>query len=224
MKNKKFICGKILYIISFFIIVFYLYIELGNIVFNPLIRIFILIFNCIIMYIAAKLLSNNKLFKFNLIVWFCLYIVFLLSLTLFDTYFNRNGINIFSLDKDMVKEYMNSSFNIIPFKTIKLYFNSYNGGYLSKSLFLYNIIGNLCALMPLSFFLPLLFKKQNNILIFILTIILIVIGIESMQFLTLSGSCDIDDLILNLSGSLVLYLILKIKPINKVIRKTFIKK
>ena len=223
MKNKKFICGKILYIISFFIIVFYLYIQLGNIVFNPLIRIFILIFNCIIMYIAAKLLSNNKLFKFNLIVWFCLYIVFLLSLTLFDTYFNRNGINIFSLDKDMVKEYMNSSFNIIPFKTIKLYFNSYNGGYLSKSLFLYNIIGNLCALMPLSFFLPLLFKKQNNILIFILTIILIVIGIESMQFLTLSGSCDIDDLILNLSGSLVLYLILKIKPINKVIRKTFIK-
>lgn len=223
MKNKKFICGKILYIISFFIIVFYLYIELGNIVFNPLIRIFILIFNCIIMYIAAKLLSNNKLFKFNLIVWLCLYIVFLLSLTLFDTYFNRNGINIFSLDKDMVKEYMNSSFNIIPLKTIKLYFNGYNGGYLSKSLFLYNIIGNLCALMPLSFFLPLLFKKQNNILIFILTIILIVIGIESMQFLTLSGSCDIDDLILNLSGSLVLYLILKIKPINKVIRKTFIK-
>lgn len=223
MKNKKIIFGKILYIISFLIIGFYLYIELGNIVFNPLIRIFILIFNCIIMYIAAKLLSNNKLFKFNLIVWFCLYIVFLLSLTLFDTYFNRNGINIFSLDKDMVKEYMNSSFNIIPFKTIKLYFNSYNGGYLSKSLFLYNIIGNLCALMPLSFFLPLLFKKQNNIIIFILTIILIVIGIESMQFLTLSGSCDIDDLILNLSGSLVLYLILKIKPINKVIRKTFIK-
>ena len=40
----------------------------------------------------------------------------------------------------MVKEYMNSSFNIIPFKTIKLYFNSYNGGYLSKSLFLYNLI------------------------------------------------------------------------------------
>lgn len=223
MKNKKIVFGKILYIISFFIISFYLYIELGNIVFNPLIRIFILIFNCIIMYIAAKLLSNNKLFKFNLIVWFCLYIVFLLSLTLFDTYFNRNGINIFSLDKDMVKEYMNSSFNIIPFKTIKLYFNGYNGGYLSKSLFLYNMIGNLCALMPFSFFLPLLFKKQNNILIFILTIILIVIGIESMQFLTFSGSCDIDDLILNLSGSLVLYLILKIKPINKVIRKTFIK-
>lgn len=223
MKNKKVIFGKILYIISFFIISFYLYIELGNVVFNPLIRIFILIFNCIIMYIAAKLLSNNKLFKFNLIVWFCLYIVFLLSLTLFDTYFNRNGINIFSLDKDMVKEYMNSSFNIIPFKTIKLYFNGYNGGYLSKSLFLYNMIGNLCALMPLSFFLPLLFKKQNNIIIFILTIILIVIGIESMQFLTLSGSCDIDDLILNLSGSLILYLILKIKPINKVIRKTFIK-
>ncbi len=223
MKNKKVIFGKILYIISFFIISFYLYIELGNIVFNPLIRIFILLFNCIIMYIAAKLLSNNKLFKFNLIVWFCLYIVFLLSLTLFDTYFNRNGINIFSLDKHMVKEYMNSSFNIIPFKTIKLYFNGYNGGYLSKSLFLYNMIGNLCALMPFSFFLPLLFKKQNNILIFILTIILIVIGIESMQFLTLSGSCDIDDLILNLSGSLVLYLILKIKPINKVIRKTFIK-
>lgn len=223
MKNKKIIFGKILYIISFFIIVFYLYIELGNVVFNPLIRIFILIFNCIIMHIAAKLLSNNKLFKFNLIVWFCLYIVFLLSLTLFDTYFNRNGINIFSLDKDMVKEYMNSSFNIIPFKTIKLYFNGYNGGYLSKSLFLYNMIGNLCALMPLSFFLPLLFKKQNNIIIFILTIILIVIGIESIQFLTLSGSCDIDDLILNLSGSLILYLILKIKPINKVIRKTFIK-
>lgn len=223
MRSKKILYGKILYIMSFFIILFYLYIELGNIVFNPIIRILILLFNCIVMYIAAKLLENSKLFKFNLIVWFCLYIIFLLSLTLFDTYFNRNGINIFSLDKNMVNEYMNNSFNIIPFKTIKLYFSSYSKGYLSKSLFMYNIIGNLCALMPFSFFLPILFKKQNDIIIFILTIILIVIGIESMQFLTLSGSCDIDDLILNLFGALVLYLVLKIKIINNFIRRVFIK-
>lgn len=59
--------------------------------------------------------------------------------------------------------------------------------------------------MPFAFFLPLLFKKQNNFKTFLLTMICIVIGIELLQFITMSGSCDIDDVILNVSGSLIMY-------------------
>lgn len=224
--NKKTI-GIVLYIFSFFIISFYLYVELNNIVFNPLIRVFILLINCFVMHFGAYFISDSnysrkRLYKFNLITWLILYIVFLLSLTLFDTYFNRNGINIFTLDKETIKEYVNTSFNIEPFKTIKLYFNSYSNGYLNKSLFMYNIVGNIFALMPFAFFLPLLFKKENNSFIYLLTITLVVLIIEGLQFLTLCGSCDIDDLILNVLGSFILYMIFKIKFIRDFFRKIFI--
>lgn len=227
MKNGKKLFGIILYIISFFTILFYLYIELNNFSFNPIIRASILLLNCFIMYFGGTFVTESKetrkkILKLNLIIWFLLYIVFLLSITLFDTYFNRNGISIFKIDKEIIDDYVNTSFNIEPFKTIKLYFNSYSKGYLDKSIFMYNIVGNLLALMPFAFFLPLLFKHQNNYLIYLTTIILIVIAIEGLQFLTLSGSCDIDDLILNVLGSSCLYFIFKIKPIKKIIRKIFV--
>ena len=83
-------------------------------------------------------------------------------------------------------------------------------------------MGNIIACMPFAFFLPLLFKKQNNLKVFTLTMILIVLIIELLQFITLSGSFDIDDLILNVLGAVILFLILKIKRINQLIHKIFL--
>ena len=76
--------------------------------------------------------------------------------------------------------------------------------------------------MPFAFFLPLLFKKQNNFKTFLLTMICIVTGIELLQFITMSGSCDIDDVILNVSGSLIMYEILHIKSINELLKNIFL--
>ena len=52
--------------------------------------------------------------------------------------------------------------------------------------------------------------------------ILFVGCIEGLQLVTGSGRCDIDDLILNVGGSFILYLILKIPPMKRLVRNIFL--
>jgi hypothetical protein len=70
--------------------------------------------------------------------------------------------------------------------------------------------------------LPILFKKQNKFRNFVLTITGIILLIEFLQLITSSGRFDIDDLILNLSGALIMYGIIKIKSVNNLIRNIFL--
>jgi len=52
--------------------------------------------------------------------------------------------------------------------------------------------------------------------------IIIVVVIELLQFVTMSGACDIDDLILNVLGASIIYFIFKIRCINNFIHKIFL--
>ena len=68
----------------------------------------------------------------------------------------------------------------------------------------------------------LIFKNINKYYKFFIVMCFIVLCIEILQFITMSGSCDIDDLILNVFGASIIYFICKIKCINKLIRKVFL--
>ncbi len=116
--------------------------------------------------------------------------------------------------------YIKTSINFIPFKTIIGFIKEFNSMYDNRTILL-NLFGNVIALMPMAFFLPMLFPKQNQFKRFLFTITLIVFGIELVQLLTASGSFDIDDFILNISGSSIMYLILQIKSVNNLIRNIF---
>lgn len=63
------------------------------------------------------------------------------------------------------------------------------------------LVGNIIGFMPLGFFLPVLFIKQRKFLTFLITVILAITVLELVQVITMSGSCDIDDLILNTAGA-----------------------
>ena len=229
MKKKSLIMLSIfMYFISGILLSYYAYFQLSKeIVMTPLGRVVILVLSCIFMYIGAIMLSkcldkHRQLpLKINMIIWFLLYLLLLSTLTLFDDYFNR-GLKIISWNKEMIKNYLNTSFNIKPFATIHMYVSKYLSGYFSTKIFLYNIVGNIIALMPFAFFLPLIFKKQSKFKIFLFTMIIVVLLIEGLQFITLSGSCDIDDVILNVLGALILYAILSIKSIKSFIRNIFL--
>ena len=54
------------------------------------------------------------------------------------------------------------------------------------------------------------YEKQKKLKNFLLTMICIVVGIELLQFITISGCCDIDDVILNVLGSLIMFVILRL--------------
>ena len=125
---KKVLFSIFMYVISIIFLSFYAYFQFSReIIMTPVGRILILVISCIFMYIGAIILSvvldkHKKLpFKINIAIWFILYLILLSTLTLFDDYVNRGSITIVSWNKEMIDNYLNTSFNIIPFKTIYMY-------------------------------------------------------------------------------------------------------
>ena len=98
--------------------------------------------------------------------------------------------------------------NFEVFATIKQYSNllaSNSNEQLIRLAFV-NLAGNIVTFIPLGIFLPIIFKKQRNFILFFISCFLIISSIETAQLLTLRGIMDIDDLILNLIGVIVGYL------------------
>ncbi len=229
MRNK--VISIILYFLSFLLIFFYLYIEfISKNAYNPLIRIIILAIIVVLTYFGAHFLTkcNNKyknvVYRLNLIIWLILYVILLLKLTLLDTFFFRNGFLIVKWNKVVLYDYYYNVVNLIPFRMIIKLFIEYFEGDLTLSLLIMNILGNFIACMPFAFFLPRLFKKENNTKVFILTMIVIVSFIEITQFITLSGTFDIDDYLLNVGGAYLMFKLLKKDKIDKFINKILNKK
>ena len=172
-------------------------------------------------FLLSKEIKNNKPMKINLGIYLVIYIILFLTLTLFDASLGRSGIVINNcFDKDFIN-YVKITSNIIPFKTIIGYLKSFDSLY-STSNIMFNLLGNLIVLMPLGLLLCLLFKKQNKFKNYLITILLIVLGVEITQLLTTSGAFDIDDIILNTLGAIIIFLIYKIKSVNCLIKNIFL--
>lgn len=223
MKKKAF--SITLYIVASLILTLYIIIDLNKTMNLSEMGRVVLLGGCsIFLYFGGFLLSNyrkdNKPMKVNLWIFLALYLILIVTLTIFDKSWGRTGIKVINSNIDY-KMYFENSVNLVPFKTIVSYIKQLGGAY-SKSNVLFNLFGNLLAFTPLSVLLPLIFKKQNKLLVFILTMSGIIISIEFIQLLTSTGRFDIDDFILNLLGALVIYLITMINIIKKTIRNIFL--
>ena len=220
MKKKiNLVSSIIMYVVAILILLFYA-IASFKIEMVEFFRLILLCTSCLFLYFGGLLLSkylgNNKPMKINLYIFFMLYLILLITLTLFDSSWGRNGFAI----KDF-KVYIKQSVNLVPFKTIINYIKEFNSMYSTRQI-MFNLMGNICAFMPMALFLPLLFKKQSKFKNFIITMIIIILGIESLQLITTSGRFDIDDLILNLFGAAIMYLLLNIKSVNDLINNMFL--
>ena len=71
---------------------------------------------------------------------------------------------------------------------------------------LINLVGNVVLFIPAGYLLPRLWKSLRNFFAFLLTCTLSICLVELLQLVTLLGSLDIDDLILNLFGMILGYL------------------
>ena len=212
MKNK--IISITIYIISIVLICLYLYIDFFNVIKNPIIKLILLLIICILTYFGGLfLIKYNKKYKYtinkiNILIWFILYVIFLLRITLFDSFFNRRNILFIGNNKIIFRDYMNYVINLIPFRVIVSFIIDFINKAVSFDKFIYNLLGNFIAFTPFAFFLPKLFKKVNNTKIFIITMFIIVSIIELTQFITLTGTFDIDDYILNISGAYLMFKLL----------------
>lgn len=231
MKVKNKIISIMFYILSTIFLIYYGCVELSsNMFMSTFGRLFLLCGSCLFIYLGALFLSkyrkDNKAMKVNLWIFFVLYCGLLITLTLFDPMWGRNGLSIFNWSQADFSKYYNyyveSSVNLIPFKTIIGYTKDLFTSLLDTSTIFANLLGNLVCMMPFALFIPMLFKKINNTKKFLITILCITLGIELIQFITFSGSCDIDDVILNTLGAFIMYKILNIKDIKNLIKNIFL--
>ena len=70
-----------------------------------------------------------------------------------------------------------------------------------------NIIGNVVAFIPFGIFLPVLSHRRIKLIATTLYSFILSLAIELTQLITMVGSCDVDDLILNCLGGLTGYII-----------------
>lgn len=132
-------------------------------------------------------------------ICFLIYIIFLLYLTILS----RIETLHFIWENGRFDFYIKNRFNIVPLKSIIYIF--YHLSF--KQAFL-NIIGNILAFMPFAFFLPYFAKRNMKFVRFLELMVLISLSVELIQMITLSGSFDVDDIILNVLGALIAYFIL----------------
>lgn len=212
--NKKMTGLKIVNIVTlllgivlYAIITFFVKTTVGS-GYKELENIILIAIPCLLIFVYS-LMIDSKISKRNcLIFYLTCYIVVLIGFT-----FTNNRSNILIEQSIMFREY-----NLIPFYSIIDLLQSQLGFKFA----LYNLIGNFLMLTPLAIFLPMIDNKFKNVKVFVITIITSCLFIEIIQYITSLGSLDIDDFILNVSGVLILYLIIKNTKVNVYIKKIFL--
>lgn len=95
-------------------------------------------------------------------------------------------------------------YNLIPFTEIRRYF--YYRDKIGSFNVLLNLLGNVVCFIPFGFVIPILTQKQTMVRMVLLSLLASVL-IELLQLVSLLGSCDVDDIILNTFGGLLGYLL-----------------
>ena len=204
-----------------FVIIFSL---LPNIVLNVVVSlggfalsIFLIIITMIVEVKKSKnIQEKNQIRNFWLKILFVIYLLLLIMILFLKNEYRMGGfenINTFS------KEHF-ATINIIPFATIIDYISNLFSNNINTSIVIINLGINLLLFAPMGFFIPILFEnKIKNIKQFGVLMIIITIFVEIVQFITYSGGADIDDIILNTIGAIIVYMLMKTKFVKNLLKK-----
>jgi len=225
MKTISRISAILLYIISAIVLGIYVVADLNpRIMMVPTSRLILLAVICLCSYLGTLLFSRNveeqtktKLIKRTFVFYFILYIFLLFNLVMLDDFFGRASMGvIWNFDPRYLDSFLLNRVNLIPFRTVLEYLNSFSIPFYTKII---NLLGNILAFVPFGFFAQVVFNKKPSLLKFILIMISTSLFIEVIQLIFLVGSCDIDDIILNVLGAVFSYLLFKTKICKEIIRR-----
>lgn len=101
--------------------------------------------------------------------------------------------------------------NLVPLKTISFYL----AGKPSLGVARVNLIGNIIAFVPFGFILPIIFKRLRSFVLIFLLALFFILLLETIQLLTTVGAFDVDDIILNILGTVCGFIIFKIVALKQ---------
>ena len=102
--------------------------------------------------------------------------------------------------------------NLELLRTLKLFWRVivHGGSRAQKIHAVVNLLGNVVMFVPLGFLVPCLWCKMQHFGWHILTMITTIVAVEVLQLLLGLGTCDVDDLLLNLVGTTLGFVVFKL--------------
>ena len=115
------------------------------------------------------------------------------------------------------QQLLQSGSNFTPLYTIRNYVNIIlhypNSVYYRHCII--NLVGNILLFIPIGFFPPRIFHKTARFFPFIAVCFGCLLLVETLQLLTLTGSFDVDDILLNMTGALLGFALSKLFGFKK---------
>ncbi|MBR6020280.1 MAG: VanZ family protein [Lachnospiraceae bacterium] len=108
-----------------------------------------------------------------------------------------------------------SAYNLVPFRTIGEYIEKFRTGELRRWVVVENLLGNLVLFAPVGVIAPFYVREFRKLKWFALFLFAGLILTEVLQRVTARGCMDIDDVILNSIGALVMFFIIWNKKATK---------
>lgn len=113
-----------------------------------------------------------------------------------------------------------SMVNLVPFRTVLRYVNALRRGVIPM-VALANLAGNLLLFAPLGALMPLLFPALRRFWRFLALLLAVLLAVEAIQMALRCGSCDVDDVLLNLIGATTAYFAIRIPPVARWLRRRY---
>lgn len=131
---------------------------------------------------------------------FALYVLIMLLFLVVPNNYRMRSVFVGGLTRERWLDYVVRNFNLIPLRGIAEQIgNIINGQHLARNIIY--LTGNIIGFIPLGIFLPTLFFQQRRFLPFLVTVLASIAVLALIQVLTMRGSFDIDDIILNATGA-----------------------
>lgn len=139
---------------------------------------------------------------------FILYVLAILFLLVMPNHYRGHSVLVGGLTWERWVNYVKDGFNLVPLRSLSDQIGALFAGQSVARGIIY-LAGNLLGFTPLGYFLPALFARQRKFPVFLITILLAITVLELVQVITMQGTCDIDDLILNATGACIGFWIMR---------------
>ena len=173
-------------------------------------------------YLYTRVLKNpaerRRAVRFSFFALF----VFYCAVVLGALVVSRVDYRTFAQTKAAYWEHFDLNTNFNPLETVRLYINAIKYNYIGMEIPLSNLVGNAMLFMPMAVFLPCLFRPMQKLWLFALTMLLLLVAVEAVQLLLACGSCDVDDVLLNLAGTLIVFGLLKLPFLQRLLKKLYL--
>lgn len=144
---------------------------------------------------------SNKTIRKRRAIWLSIFIVYITLLIYFLFFSDTFGRQV---------AYEDYRYNLTPFAEIKRFYTRVRDT--NYSMFFINIIGNVVLFIPFGFLFSFIYskggtKKCKTFIVTIFVSLVFCLAIETLQLVTRVGVFDVDDIMMNMTGTVIGYLI-----------------